>query len=253
MNSQYRTPLMIVYKPEDNNLNKGNSGELMDRLLFLTNYGNPDILVDCSSITECDSSVSASFIRMRKIIEKQQIIFGVLSPSEHVMRRLEVGKIAVLIRRYEDALSAQQAIYAQNENPFVVTIDDQSKDIRIMAPRYVGLEGTINILNTIGLYAGVGHKGHLNLIEGYGGIYISVPENAEVQPGVKNFLLMAREMGKNIGIKVGFLGRKPKRKIPKKRTLDQIAEYGSSVMELIKRYPIKVNIGEVALNAPQGI
>jgi len=206
MQEKYSNIGLIVAETSERDFKKGTAFQSegwINKLLGYSVNNEANFLVDHTVMGESRTGAASTFKRLYSGAAEGKIIFGLVDnngPSELddqgvAIMAGDVLRTAKGVPCFDSIDSAITQMYDSEKPAYIITVNPGEKHIQVDLPEYVPNETADQLFAMLGMYAGIGHSRHENLVVGYV-IEVTAPENIVVDRKAKERLILAMGLAK---------------------------------------------------------
>lgn len=201
MQEEYSNIGLIVAKTSERDFKKGTafqSDSWLRKLLEYSVDNAANFLVDHTVMGESGTGAASTFKGLYRGAAEGEIMFGlvdntgppVLDDQGVAIMAGDVLRTAKGVPCFDSLDSALTQMYGEKHPAYTVTVNPENSHIAVDLPEYVSDETADQLFAMLGMYAGIGHKRHENLVVGYV-IEVTGPENIVTSRRAKEKLILA--------------------------------------------------------------
>ena len=201
MQEKYSNIGLIVAETSKRDFKEGTAFQSERWLNELLGYGvdnHVNFVVDHTVMGDSRTSAASTFKRLYSGAAEGEIMFGLVDkngPSElddqgAAIMAGDVLRIAKGVPCFDSIDSALTQMYGEKHPAYRITVNPENKHLSVDLLEYASDEAADQLFAMLGMYAGIGHKRHENLVVGYV-IEVTGPENIVTSRRAKEKLILA--------------------------------------------------------------
>jgi|GEM_PF-4477815 len=223
---QYANAGLIVARTSERDFRRGTavqSDRWLRKLLEYSVYNAANFLVDHTVMGESRTAAASSFKGLCRGAADGEIMFGIVDNGPPVLDDQGAAIMAGDVLRtargvpcFGDLDSAITRMYGEKHPAYIVTVNPGNSHIAVDLPEYVSDETADELFTMLGMYAGIGHSRHENLVVGYT-IEVAAPEDIATNRKAKEKLILAMGLKEQFGFAMSrrsAVGQQMTRRLP---------------------------------------